>query len=189
MLDELLAIPGVEERVVLRSRFGVCALHGGLERGTAEIAADVAEIAGASFYAVVQPQDFRWHVPSHRYDPTCSPDLGAFVEHVDVILSVHGYGGVRGADDRWTTVLLGGSNRELARNLAVPLRAALPGYRWIDELAAMPVHLRGIHPANPVNRARDGGVQLELPPRVRQSGADRNALVTALAGVALLVSS
>ena len=30
-----------------------------------------------------------------------------------------------------------------------------------------PVDLRGLHPDNPVNRTRAGGVQLELPPRVR----------------------
>jgi phage replication-related protein YjqB (UPF0714/DUF867 family) len=30
--------------------------------------------------------------------------------------------------------------------------------------------LRGLHPANPVNRVRNGGVQLELPPRVRGYG-------------------
>jgi phage replication-related protein YjqB (UPF0714/DUF867 family) len=29
--------------------------------------------------------------------------------------------------------------------------------------------LRGLHPSNPVNAVRGGGVQLELPPRVRGS--------------------
>ena len=49
MLDELLATIGVEERMVAGSRFGLCALHGGLEQGTAEIAEAAAEAAGASF--------------------------------------------------------------------------------------------------------------------------------------------
>jgi phage replication-related protein YjqB (UPF0714/DUF867 family) len=48
--------------------------------------------------------------------------------------------------------------------------------------------LRGLHPENPVNRARAGGVQLELPPRVRNLGPHGrpeyvDALVAALAGV------
>ena len=58
---------------------------------------------------------------------------------------------------------------------------ALPGYRWIGELDAIPRHLRGVHPANPVNLAPRGGVQLELPPRVRRAeSADYDRLVTTL---------
>jgi phage replication-related protein YjqB (UPF0714/DUF867 family) len=48
----------------------------------------------------------------------------------------------------------------------------------------MPAHLRGMHPNNPVNRVASGGVQLELPPRVRRPGEDFHALVGALASVA-----
>lgn len=184
MLAELLATRGVEERFVARSRVGVCALHGGLEQGTAEIAAAVADAADASFYAVVQPDDLHWHVPSHRYDPTLSGCLQAFLERVDVMISVHGFGGVRDADDRWTTALLGGTNRELAAELETTLTASLPGYRWIADLDVIPRHLRGLHPANPVNRVAQGGVQIELPPRVRREGPDFAALVTALAKVA-----
>lgn len=180
MLDALLATTGVEERMLTGSRFGFCALHGGLEAGTAEIAEAAARGAGASFYAVIQPDELRWHVPSHRYDPACSEALRDFIAAVDVVVSVHGFGGVRDADDRWTTALLGGCNRELAHELGRELRAVLPGYRWIDDLEAMPSHLRGLHRDNPVNRVRDGGVQIELPPRVRRAGPDYDALVTAL---------
>jgi phage replication-related protein YjqB (UPF0714/DUF867 family) len=184
VLDELLATVGVQERFVAGSRVGVCALHGGLEQGTAEIAEAAATASGASFYAVVQPDDLRWHVPSHRYDPALSLCLRAFLTSIDIVISVHGFGGVRDADDRWTTALLGGTNRELAADLAGALTQALPQYRWIADLDSMPRHLRGLHPANPVNRVAHGGVQLELPPRVRRSGPDYDALVIALAGVA-----
>jgi phage replication-related protein YjqB (UPF0714/DUF867 family) len=170
MLAELLAHPDVEERCVLRSRFGFLALHGGLEQHTAEIAERASELSDASYYAVVQPDDLKWHVPSHRYDADASPTLRAFLDHVDVAVSVHGYGGLRGTDDRWTTVLLGGSNRTLASTLAGMLRSSLPDYTWIDDLTRIPAHLRGVHPANPVNQPRHGGVQLELPPRVRGFG-------------------
>jgi phage replication-related protein YjqB (UPF0714/DUF867 family) len=170
VLAQLLAHPGVVERCVLRSRFGFMALHGGLEQATAELAADAADRAGASLYAVVQPPDLRWHVPSSRYDPADSRALAAFVERVDVVVSLHGYGGLRGSDDRWTTVLLGGSNRALAAELAGELAAVLPHYTWLDDLERIPPHLRGVHPDNPVNRPRAGGVQVELPPRARGFG-------------------
>jgi phage replication-related protein YjqB (UPF0714/DUF867 family) len=184
MLAELLATEGVEERFIARSCFGLCALHGGLEEGTAEVADAAAEVSGSSFYSVVQPAGFRWHIPSHRYDPSASVALREFVERVDVVISVHGFGGLRDADDRWTTALLGGTNRALAGELAEALSGALPGYRWITDLGVIPRHLRGMHPDNPVNRVVGGGVQLELPPRVRRPGADFDALVTALAATA-----
>ena len=185
MLDQLLATPGVQERCGLGSEFGFLALHGGLEAGTAEIAQAAAVASNASIYAVVQPKDVRWHVPSHRFDPLQSAALVAFLEHVDVIVSVHGFGGLRGHEDRWITGLLGGSNRELATRLGAALRTALPGYTWLDDLEHIPQHLRGVHPKNPVNRARNGGVQIELPPRVRKPGPDCAALVSTLASVAL----
>jgi phage replication-related protein YjqB (UPF0714/DUF867 family) len=184
VLDELLATKGVRERSFVGSRVGVCALHGGLEQATAEIAEAVARGAGASFYAVVQPDDLHWHVPSHRYDPALSDGLRAFLDSIDVVISVHGFGGVRDADDRWTTALLGGTNRALAADLERALTTALPGYRWIADLDVIPKHLRGLHAANPVNRVRFGGVQLELPPRVRRPGPDYDALVSALTAVA-----
>jgi phage replication-related protein YjqB (UPF0714/DUF867 family) len=169
---------------VLGSSFGFLALHGGLEAHTAEIAQAAAVASHASMYAVVQPDDLRWHVPSHAYDPAQSDALVAFLDHVDCVVSVHGFGGLRGSDDRWITGLLGGSNRDLAARLAGLLRHALPGYHWIDDLDVIPSHLRGVHPDNPVNRPTDGGVQLELPPRVRRTDADAAALIGALAAVA-----
>lgn len=184
MFAELLATNGVTERTIAGSRVGFCALHGGLERGTAEIAIAAARASGSSVYAVVQPEDLRWHVPSHRYDPVCSDVLADFFARVDIVISVHGFGGLRGADDRWTTALLGGTNRELAGELGEALAGALPAYRFVTELEVIPRHLRGLHPDNTVNRVRRGGVQIELPPRIRRAGDDRDALVSVLAAVA-----
>jgi phage replication-related protein YjqB (UPF0714/DUF867 family) len=86
-----------------------------------------------------------------------------FLAHVDVAVAVHGYG----AEGFWTTLLLGGSNRTLATHIADHLRPRLDGFDVVDDLDAIPVRLRGVHPDNPVNRPAAGGVQLELPPRVR----------------------
>jgi phage replication-related protein YjqB (UPF0714/DUF867 family) len=167
MLDELLAHPGVEEECVLRSRFGFLAFHGGsLERMTDTIAAAAAEASGASLYAVRQPPDLRWHIPSAEFDPRHSAALGAFLEHVEVAVAVHGYG----RPGRFTSILLGGRHRELASHTASHLRPALPDYDIVDALDAIPAELRGLNPANPVNRPPAAGVQLELPPRVRGLG-------------------
>ncbi|HEX6310973.1 MAG TPA: poly-gamma-glutamate hydrolase family protein [Acidimicrobiia bacterium] len=184
MLADLLRHPGVVEEVELRSRVGFLALHGGsLERGTAEIARAAADAAGASCYTIRQPEDLRWHVPSSRCDPAESSALHAFLEHVDAVVSIHGFG----RKHLGRAVLVGGANRGLAARTAATLRASLPGYRIVDRLDDIPVALRGLHPANPVNRPRNGGIQLELPPRVRDhalSTGDRAALISALASLA-----
>lgn len=189
MLGELLEHPGVEEVCELRSRFGFLAFHGGnLEQGTDLIAAAAAERAGASLYAVRQPPDLRWHIPSIEIDPADSPKLAAFVGHVDVAVAIHGYG----RDGMWTTLLLGGRNRTLAAQLATALRTRLgDGFTMVDSLPDIPDGLRGQHPRNPVNLPRQQGVQLELPPRVRSgTGAPtyrpeyEAAIVDALAEVA-----
>jgi phage replication-related protein YjqB (UPF0714/DUF867 family) len=184
MFDELLRYPGVIEESLLRSRFGFLAFHGGsLERGTAEIAAAAAELAGASLYAVRQPEDLRWHIPSALVDPAHSPVFSAFLEHVDVVVSVHGYGR-RGYSN---IVLIGGLNRTLAERAAELLRAAVPSHRFVADLHAIPPTLRGVHPENPVNRTRGGGIQIELPPTLRDgdvASSDRDALVSGLASLA-----
>ncbi|MEY2570090.1 MAG: hypothetical protein QOE63_440, partial [Acidimicrobiaceae bacterium] len=144
MFAELLAHDGVEEVCELRSTIGLMAFHGGnLERGTDTIAAAAAERAGASLYAVVQPADLRWHIPSVEVQPSASPLLAQFVEHVDVAVALHGYG----REGWWTRLLLGGRNRVLAGHLADALRAALGphGYDVVDDLEEIPAELRGVH--------------------------------------------
>jgi phage replication-related protein YjqB (UPF0714/DUF867 family) len=185
---DLLAHPGVEEQIRLRSRCGFLALHGGLEPATAEMAHAAAEASGASLYAVVQPDNLRWHLPAHRISAPDAPTLAAFLDHVDVVVSLHGY--LR--HDLTTAVLVGGANRALAAQLGARLRRALPDFEVIDDLAHIPAGLRGVHPQNPVNLTRAGGVQLELPHRVRSVGRGPHpsgrspaaALVDALAAFA-----
>ena len=43
----------------------------------------------------------------------------------------------------------------------------MPTYAVVDDLDDVPAALRGVHRHNAVNRCSAGGVQLELPPRVR----------------------
>ena len=161
---DLLARPGVEEHCVLRGPVGFMAYHGGnLEVMTDVIAATAAERAGASYYGVVQPVGMREHLSSTQVRPGESEQLACFVDHVSIVITVHGYGR-RGL---FTALLLGGRNRRFAEHVGTSLRHHLPAYRILTDLGEIPEALRGQHPHNPVNLPREAGVQIELPPRVR----------------------
>ncbi len=161
-LSALLSEPGVTEESRLRSRFGFLAIHGGgLEEMTDVIAARAAEAADSSVYLLRHPDRYPHHLPSALYDPDESPRLAEFLDHVDVAVSLHGYGRI----GRGTQLLAGGRNRALAAHLARHIR--LTGYQVVTDIDDIPPELRGLHPNNPVNRVRDGGTQLELSVRVR----------------------
>jgi phage replication-related protein YjqB (UPF0714/DUF867 family) len=163
-LSELLTRPDVTEECVLRSTFGFMAFHGGsLEELTDVIASRAATRSGASYYGIQLPDNLEWHIPSHKVTADQSPLLEAFLTHVDIVITVHGFG----RQGFFTSLLLGGRNRRLAQHLGAVLRTHLPAYRIIDELDDIPQNLRGIHQDNPVNVVEHSGVQLELPPRVR----------------------
>lgn len=160
----LLAEPGVCEVLERRGRFGFMAFHGGeLEAVTDVVASQAAAASGASYYGVLHPDGLDVHLPSKFVAPSASAALTAFLDHVEVVVAVHGYGRV----GRWTSLLAGGSNRLLAVHVAQHLGPALPGYEVVIDIDAIPRELRGLHPDNPVNLPSCGGVQLELPPRVR----------------------
>ena len=161
---ELLAHPEVVEELELRSAVGFLALHGGLEPGTAEIARDAAGRARSSCYTVNQPRELHVHVPSVDADPEEAPRLAAFLDHVRTVISVHGY---YRPLERPQSVLVGGANRALVTTLAAELREVLPDYLIVDDVDAIPSHMRGLDPRNPVNLAERGGVQLELPHHLR----------------------
>lgn len=165
VLKRLLEHPEVTEVCELRGRVGWMAFHGGnLERTTDVVAREVAERTGGSLYAVLQHPPLREHLPSTAFDPAHSPALAGFLGHVDVAIAIHGYGRLR----LRRSLLLGGSNRELARHVAHHLDRGLGGdYQAVHDLDAIPRGLRGLDPRNPVNRPPRGGVQLELPPGVR----------------------
>jgi phage replication-related protein YjqB (UPF0714/DUF867 family) len=204
-LGALLGEPGVEEVLSLAGPVGFMALHGGgQDRVTDEIAVAATARSGASLYAVVQPPTLRWHIPSYRYSPAESERLRSFIEHVRVVISVHGYG-----VDSWRmdwrppgfestrlgqfhareAFLIGGRNRALAADLAARLRLALPDYEVWDDLDRIPPKAAGQDPRNPVNLAPEGGVQVECPARVRGLGPraapkDTAALIDVLADTA-----
>lgn len=163
-LSDLLTYDGVSEECVLRSTFGFMAFHGGaLEEMTDVVASRAAERVGASYYGIQLPDNLEWHIPSHKVTADQSPLLDAFLSHVDIVITVHGFGRA----GFFTSLLLGGRNRRLATHLGHSLRNHLPAYRIIDDIDDIPGNLRGMHQDNPVNVVEHAGVQLELPPRVR----------------------
>jgi phage replication-related protein YjqB (UPF0714/DUF867 family) len=165
-LSELLTRPDVTEECVLRSTFGFMAFHGGsLEEMTDIIASRAATMSGASYYGIQLPDNLEWHIPSHKVTADQSPLLETFLSHVDIVITVHGFG----RQGFFTSLLLGGRNRRLAEHLGGILRTHLPAYRIIVDLEEIPQNLRGLHQDNPVNVVEHSGVQLELPPRVRGS--------------------
>ena len=146
----LLADDGVVERCALASRFGFMAYHGGgLEEMTEAIAAPP-QSSGASLYAVVQPCGSA-HFPSTSTAGRVG-GAGQFLDHVDVVVTVHGFGR-RG---RFTSLLLGGRNRELAR-ASVGRCVALPAYDIVTELEEIPRDCAALHPGNPVNLPAGAG--------------------------------
>jgi phage replication-related protein YjqB (UPF0714/DUF867 family) len=189
-LAELLKIPGVSEERILRSNIGFMALHGGSQdRGTDQIARRAAEEAGASYYAVVHPPQLRVHLTSRLYDPAHSESLRAFLEHVGVAISVHGFGrdgfvllldpdrglviepygpAMRGTQTGpLRGIILGGRNANLLDAARELFRQKFDGYGY--HVADERVRL-GFHPDNPVNLPPVHGVQIELPPGLRGIG-------------------
>jgi phage replication-related protein YjqB (UPF0714/DUF867 family) len=125
------------------------------------IAERAADAAGASVYVLRHPDHYPHHLSSALYRAQESQRLAEFIDHVEVVVSVHGYGRI----GRSTQLLAGGRNRDLAAHMARHVN--VPGYQVVTDLDAIPRELRGMHPDNPVNQARGGGTQLELTPRVR----------------------
>ena len=172
MLAEVLARPDVTEEVELGSAVGLMAIHGGgLERTTDVVARSVAERIGGSYYGVLFPDDagVADHPPSTAFDPDHSAALAMFLERVETVVSVHGYG----RRHLRYSVLLGGRNRTLAHRVAAAAAPRLVDYDFVTDLARIPHHLRGQHPRNPVNRPPQAGVQIELPPSIRWHWAGR----------------
>lgn len=194
-MAELLALPGIREECILRSTVGFMALHGGSQdRGTDQIARRAAEQVGASYYAIVQPAGLRLHLTSRRHNPDHSARLRAFLEHVDIAISVHGFGrdgfslwidparglmidpygpAVRGSQTGpLRGIIVGGRNADLLDAARRLLADRFAGYHLADERVRL-----GFHPDNPVNLPSRRGIQVELPPGLRGIGDFGDCLV------------
>jgi len=172
----------------LRSAVGFMALHGGSQdRGTDQLVRRAAELSGSSYYAIVQPEGLRVHLTSRLHDPGDSAPLRAFLGHVEIALSVHGFGrdgfslwidpgrgpmidlygpALRGAQaGPLRGIIVGGRNADLLEAARRVFRDRIAGYHLADERVRL-----GFHPDNPVNLPSARGVQIELPPGLRGIG-------------------
>jgi phage replication-related protein YjqB (UPF0714/DUF867 family) len=128
------------------------------------------------------------------HSPDHSQQLRAFLEHVDVAISLHGFG--RDGFALWIDpdrglvvepygpalrgrqtgplrgIILGGLNARLLDEARALFDGRFPGYHVADERVRL-----GFHPDNPVNLPRARGVQVELPPGLRGIGDFGDALV------------
>ena len=153
MFAELLAHPGVEEVLELRGRFGFMAYHGGsLEEMTDVIAPAAAEQAGR---VVLRRPPARRPAVAHPVDRDRPGRVRtrwpAFLDHVDVVVTVHGYG----REGYWATLLLGGQQPGAGRPRRRPPRGRPARLRDRHRPRADPAaELRGLHPRNPVNLPR-----------------------------------
>jgi phage replication-related protein YjqB (UPF0714/DUF867 family) len=200
-LAELLTMPGIREECMLRSNVGLMALHGGSQdRGTEQIARRAAEQAGASYYAIVHPSGLRVHLTSRLHNPDHSAHLRAFLKHVDVAISVHGFGrdgfalwfdpdrgliiepygpAIRGKQTGpLRGIIVGGLNAHLLDAARELFQRRFADYHVADERVRL-----GFHPDNPVNLPSAHGVQVELPPGLRGIGDFGEILVPRQDGV------
>jgi phage replication-related protein YjqB (UPF0714/DUF867 family) len=187
-LAEVLSLPGVLEISSLQSAVGFMALHGGSQdRGTHELASRAAERSGASYYAIVQPSGVRAHLTSRRHNPDHSERLRDFLGHVQIAISVHGFGrdgfalridategvliepygpALRGRQSGpLRGIIVGGQNSDLVNAARGLLHDRFTGYHVADERIRL-----GFNPRNPVNLPPLHGVQIELPPGLRGIG-------------------
>jgi len=172
----------------LRSAVGFMALHGGSQdRGTDQLASRAAEQSGASYYAIVQPSGLRVHLTSRLHNPDDSERLREFLQHVEIAISVHGFG--RDGFSVWVDpdrgpviepygpalrgrqggplrgIIVGGRNADMLDAARRLLHDRFAGYHVADERVRL-----GFHPDNPANLPSAHGIQIELPPGLRGIG-------------------
>ena len=136
-----------------------------------------------------------------RHNPDDSDRLRAFLEHVEIAISVHGFGrdgfsltadpargrrlsvahglALRGRQSGpLRGMIVGGRNTETLGCRSVLLHDRFTGYHVADERVRL-----GFHPRNPVNLPSAHGVQVELPPGLRGIGDFGDQLVPTEDGV------
>lgn len=133
-----LYIPARRQPAVL-----ICAIHAGVEDGTAELAAAIHALAPDSAGLFLDTR--RRHITSRRY---ADPLFDRIVSRYDRVVSIHGM------RDGTVPVYVGGGDTALARRIRTALGE--PAGR------VPPRHLAGIHPDNVANRAARPGIQLEF---------------------------
>jgi phage replication-related protein YjqB (UPF0714/DUF867 family) len=131
---------------------------------------------------------------SRRHNPDDSDRLRAFLQHVEIAISVHGFGrdGFALTADPVGGVIIEPYGPALLGRQSGPLRGIIVGGRHTEllDVARRLLHDRftgyhvadervrlGFHPNNPVNLPSSHGIQVELPPGLRGIGDFGDQLV------------
>jgi phage replication-related protein YjqB (UPF0714/DUF867 family) len=156
-----------QEYIRLEGQLGLLAIHGGgIEPGTEEIARFVAKHSGASLYVYAGRRsrgNLSLHRPSHEMRIEERALLVQFLNHVKTAISIHGHGRSQ------NRAYVGGLHQSMVQRFVEIVRPALSQYVWISDPKIIPPGLRGQSPSNLVNLPPDRGMQLELPPQLRQT--------------------
>ena len=168
--------------------------------GRTKLPTRAAEQSRASYYAIVQPSGLRVHLTSRLHAPDHSETLRSFLQHVEIAISVHGFG--RDGFSVWVDperglvvepygpalrgrqtgplrgIIVGGRNGDMLDAARRLLRDRFAGYHVADERVRL-----GFHPDNPVNLPSAHGVQIELPPGLRGIGDFGDQLVPSVDGL------
>jgi len=157
----------VQEYVRLEGPLGLMAIHGGgIEPGTEEIARFVASHSGASLYVYAGRRsggNLSLHRPSHDMRIEERALVVQFLNHVQTAISIHGHG------RRENRVYVGGLHQIMVQHFVELARPTFSHYEWISDPKIIPPGLSGQSPTNLVNLPPARGMQLELPPRLRQT--------------------
>ena len=157
----------VQEYLRLGGPLGLMALHGGgIEPGTEEIARFVADKSGASLYVYAGRRsggNLSLHRPSHDMRIEERALVVQFLNHVKTAISIHGHG------RRQEIAYVGGLHQSMVQRFVELARPALSQYEWISDPKIIPPGLSGRSPTNLVNLPPARGMQLELPPQLRQT--------------------
>lgn len=176
----------VQEYLRLEGPLGLMAIHGGgIEPGTEEIARFVAYHSGASLYVYAGRRskgNLSLHRPSHNMRIEERDLVVQFLKHVKIAISIHGHG------RRQNRAYVGGLHESMVQRFVGIVRPALSQYEWISDPKIIPKGLRGRSPGNVVNLPPDRGMQLELPPQLRQTKGTSDGRGFEPAGDALRLS-
>jgi phage replication-related protein YjqB (UPF0714/DUF867 family) len=176
----------VQEYLRLEGPLGLMAIHGGgIEPGTEEIARFVAYHSGASLYVYAGRRsrgNLSLHRPSHNMRIEERDLVVQFLKHVKIAISIHGHG------RRQNRAYVGGLHESMVHRFVEIVQPALSQYEWISDPKIIPKGLRGQSPGNVVNLPPDKGMQLELPPQLRQTKGTSDGRGFEPAGDALRLS-
>ena len=159
------------------TKIAVLAYHAKTEAGTAEIAEAVHEKSPSSMYVFKGNR-----VASTKVTHTHSDKLKSLVKEAETAVSVHGYKNKKGVDNN--VIYVSGQHGKLSSKIAKELQKNFgDNYHIETNPDYIPKHLQGKSDYNIVNKFEKGGVQIELPEKLRKQEKDRQIVGDSISNV------